>query len=259
MSARTVQERRKVDVVVLMAGEGRRLRPLTNDRPKGLLCCDDGISIFTHLVRSFVAHDWDVTIIPVIGHGWQKVCEELTSLKEIATFDYVCNPFYNTAGPLVSLWLGMMQSKSDGVVFLNGDTLIKESLVKEIVPWMYAKSTSEKPEVGLCVSQTTEFEKDDMKVSLHQDGSFGKAGKDLEIGPVGLKSAGVLCVRNAQSKDALREKLDQLIMDEKSLSKKYFWHNIVNEVKGLLGVDLLEVKSNCWYEVDTPLDLESMN
>ncbi|EEG77531.1 sugar phosphate nucleotidyltransferase [Dethiobacter alkaliphilus] len=249
---------RKVDVVVLMAGEGRRLRPLTNDRPKGLLLCEDGLSIFNHLIKSFVSWDWDATIIPVVGHGRPKVMEELDSLSDLAKFDHVCNPFYANTGPLISLWLGLIQSKNDSVVIVNGDTLIKESLVENIVKWTNAPTDVKKPTVSLCVSKASQFYKDDMKVMLDENGQFVKAGKDLNAAKCRLKSAGVISVKDANSKRALKYMVNQLIMKPDTSLKSYYWHNLFNEIKDVFKIDLLEVGLDSWYEVDTSADLKTM-
>ena len=252
------EKHRGVDVVVLMAGEGRRLLPLTKDRPKGLLCCDDGASIFTHMVQSFVVCHQDVTFIPVIGHGSAKVNEEINRLNHMAEFSCVYNPFYANSGPLVSLWLGLIQSKQSRVIIVNGDTLIKEDLVKNIVPWIQAEIKAVNPEVGLCVSSAENFEKDDMKVLLDNSGCFRKTGKDIDTGRGVMKSAGVLCIRDIKSKNIIKDKLNQLLMEGNPLEKTYYWHNLLNEAAETFQVDLISVDLNSWCEVDTLVDLKSM-
>ncbi len=252
------EKKQGIDVVVLMAGEGSRLLPLTKDRPKGLLCCDDGISIFTHMVQSFAACYGKVTIIPVIGHGSAKVIDEIKDLNHMADFSCVYNPFYANSGPLVSLWLGLIQSKQDRLVIVNGDTLIKESLVQNIVPWFHGESKLTKPRVGLCVSSAESFEKDDMKVLLNESGSFYKTGKDIHSGPGVMKSAGVLCIRDLESKNIIKDKLNKLLMEGNPLEKTYYWHNLLNESAESFQIDLISVDINSWCEVDTLIDLKSM-
>lgn len=248
----------KVDVIVLIAGEGKRLRPLTNDRPKGLLCCEDGSSIFSNVVRAFANQAWTPTIIPVIGHGRAKVHEEIARLDEINQFEYVYNPFYATAGPLVSLWLGLLQSKNDQVIVVNGDTLVTEALVQKVVPWIKGRNQSSRPSISLCVSQSQEFQPDDMKVALDADGAFVRTGKDIAPGTDVVKSAGVMSVRDCLGKRELKARLDQLVMDNKCLARKYYWHNVMDEVKDLFKVELIKVDSDSWYEIDTKIDHQSM-
>lgn len=250
--------RKNVDVIILMAGEGRRLRPLTNDRPKSLLSCDDGESIFSHTVQAVASQSWKATIIPVIGHGRDKVHEEMASLSSLASFDYVYNPFYASTGPLISFWLGLLQSKNDSVVVVNGDTLMKEQLMEKVATWVGSDNNSQSPEISLCVSKAEEFQPDDMKVLLDANGQFSKTGKDIEPAPGVLKSAGAITVRDPRSRKVLKQKIEQLLMDNDCLEKRYYWHNILDELKGVLDINLIEVGPDSWYEVDTLIDLQSM-
>jgi len=251
--------RGQVDIVVLMAGKGRRLLPLTADRPKSLLLCEDGISIFEHIVRSLTSYNWEPTIIPVIGHGYLKVYEVLEQLSPLARFAPVSNPFYSSAGPLVSLWLGLLRSDSERVVILNGDTIIRESLVTDLARWIFAEADPERAEIGACVTLTDQFEPDDMKILLDEKGCFQRAGKEIPPGVGVVKSAGVIAVKSAVGKAALQRKLAELLMEGDGLKTGFYWHNILNEIKSLFGITLIEVEPDSWYEVDTNSDLNSIN
>jgi choline kinase len=244
-----------IDVVMLMAGEGRRLLPLTVDRPKALLCCKNNISIFEHIIRAFVAQGSNVLFVPVIGHGKLKVTEEFSKLKNLTRIHCVYNPFYLRSGPLVSFWLGLTQSKNDKVIVLNGDTIIKKHLVERIHQWFSANTEKAELKIGICVTRSDNINDDDMKILLNNDQSIAKVGKDLPVGNNIVKSAGVLCLHNSLSKNALIDKLDELLMNDKALGKKYYWHNILNEVNGYFDVDLIEVDECSWIEVDTKIDL----
>jgi L-glutamine-phosphate cytidylyltransferase len=245
----------EIDVVILMAGQGRRLLPLTEDRPKALLLCEDGVSIFEHTVRSFITKDINATIIPVIGHGRQKVLDDVARLSNIANFSCATNPFYLKAGPMVSLWVGLMQSKNEKVLVINGDTIIKESLVANVKKWLHFKRDDVKPTVGICITKTNDLNKDDMKILVDDKGKFIKAGKNILPCPFVMKSAGVMCINDITGKDLLKEKLDLLLMDENSLKTSFYWHNILNEIKEIFSIDPIYLEAESWHEVDTEHDL----
>lgn len=253
------KEKLAVDIVVLMAGQGKRLLPLTEDRPKALLCDKKGVSIFEHTVQAANKFRWKTTIIPVIGHGYTKVWETVESLTEIGKFDCVYNPFSDQSGPLISFWLGLMQSKSDIVVFLNGDTLIKPALFENIDNWIRTKKAADFPEIGMCVSESTSFQKDDMKVKLDESNYFDQTGKEVPEGPDVMKSAGVICVRNKASKKALKEKVEEIFTTNSSMKKNFYWHNLLNESKGIFSIDLINVDADSWFEIDTLVDLKSID
>jgi len=249
----------ELDVIILMAGEGRRLQPLTNDRPKSLLVCDDGMSILEHIVRAFISKGINANIIPIIGHGRLKALEEIAKLSKIASFSCISNPFYLKAGPLVSLWLGLMQSKSKQVLVLNGDTIITGNLIAKVGQWLQLKRDDAKPSVGICLTRTKDLNKDDMKVLVDDDGVFLKAGKDILPGSSVLKSAGVFCIHNSCGKKLLKDKLDLLLLQDEPLKTNFYWHNILNEIKEAFFIDLIFVEADSWHEVDTEKDLILMN
>lgn len=246
------------DIIVLMAGEGKRMYPLTKDRPKGLLPCKDGLTIFNHLVKSFSKEFKDICFVPVLGHGRKKVIEEIDLLKDQANFQFISNPFYASAGPVISLWLGLVQSKSNMVVIVNGDTLLRDDCIRNITTWMQNNQEHSTLKMGLCVSKSHAYNKDDMKVQLSSDGELAYIGKGMSPGQSDYKSAGVLCINNKLSKYLLVEKLNDLVMEEKAKDKKYYWHNVIVELKDKLKIDLIEVDNDSWCEVDTNGDLNTL-
>lgn len=248
----------EVDVIILLAGEGRRLLPLTRDRPKGLLCCEDGQSIFEHTVHSLNGCPWKIRILPVIGHGRVRMVETIAELKNETRFHCIYNPLYASTGPFLSLWLGLTCSKNDQVVVINGDTLIRETLLQEVVAWMDTEPVNNTPEIGVCVSNGDDFHPDDMKILLSRKGSFQKVGKDITAGEGVVKSAGVMSVKDRFSKKALQKMLNHLILKRETFQQNFHWHNILNEIKGTFSIDFIEVFGDSWHEVDTIIDLKSL-
>ena len=248
----------KVDVIVLMAGEGKRMRPLTEDRPKALLCVPDGKSIFTHIAESFAATELNPTMIPVVGHGVDKVDEEMDKLKEHIRFQKVYNPFYKTTGPLISVWLGILTSREDRLIVTNGDTMIQQGLTEKVDQWLQQQQEN-RPSLALCVSKSPAYTKDDMKVKKTEDHNFLEVGKHITPDRNTLKSAGVFVVNGIIAKAALADKVDEILKTENGFKTSYHWHNLVNEMSKDFTVDLIEVDGSSWCEMDTLEEFQSMN
>ncbi len=241
---------KEVAVIVLMAGEGKRMRPLTKDRPKALLCVPDGKSIFTHIAESFAKTELNPIMIPVVGHGVDKVDEEMEKLQEFIRFQKVYNPFYKTTGPLISVWLGLLASKENCVIVTNGDTMLREELTEEVNRWLQQQQ-DDRPALGLCVSKSAAATKDDMKVKTTDENGFLEVGKHIVPDSKTLKSAGVFIVNGKEVQQALAEKIDGILKTEEGFKTSYHWHNLVNEMSKDFKVDLIEVDSNSWCEMDT--------
>lgn len=248
----------KVDVVVLMAGEGKRMRPFTSDRPKALILCEDGLSLLHHTINSFSLPELEPTFMPVIGHGAKKVHEEIEKLSQTTSFNCIYNPFYDTSGPIISLLFGLLQTQSENVVVVNGDTLFRPTLTEKLASWLLEQSEV-RNHAGLCVSLPKVFTDDDMKVSISEEFIFEEVGKKVIPTKSTLKSAGVLCIKGENSKRAFMNKLQSILMDSNSLKTSYHWHNILNEVKEIFQIDLINVETESWYEIDTPEELDILN
>lgn len=250
-----------VDVIILMAGVGNRLWPLTKDRPKALLCCNDGVSILEHILRALRSGvKRRLRFIPVIGHGREEVERLFASIesRELAKLWPVCNPYYASAGPLFSLWLGLLRADAySDVIVVNGDTLLKERLASAVEDWFEDLRGSERRDLGLCASFAQEFEADDMKVEIGVSRDVRRVGKDMTNGRPSAKSAGVLCIRNNARREVERSIVD-VIMNGRGLESGYSWHTLVNEVQSVVPVDFIEVPHDSWREVDIHLDLQTM-
>ncbi len=246
-----------VDVIVLMAGEGKRMRPLTEDRPKALLKVPDGKSIFTHIAESFAATALNPTMFPIVGHGVDKVDQEMEKLRSRIRFQKIYNPFYKTTGPVISLWLGILASRAERLIVINGDTLIHPELTEEVSLWL-KRQHPDQPSLGLCVSKSPSYTKDEMKVQMNGENIFREVGKHLVPDSRTCKSAGVFVVNGLEAKKALAEKLDRILKTEDGFKTSYHWHNLVNEMSQRFTVELIPVEGSSWCEMDTVEEFQEM-
>jgi len=140
--------------IILAAGVGSRLRPLTNDRPKCLLEVGS---------RTLVEHQMSALhrcgiddVIVVVGYYGDRIRQHLGDRVR-----YLVNERYESTNSLYSLWLARAELLS-GALILNSDVfavpLLFESLVRSPAP------------DAILVERGSAFEAEDMKVML--DGSF---------------------------------------------------------------------------------------
>ena len=89
--------------VLLAAGVGRRLWPLTRDAPKCLTAVN-GVPILGRLVRCLAAQGFEKLIV-VVGYLDHRVREYLATRAEGLAVEFVYNPRYATTNNIYSLWL----------------------------------------------------------------------------------------------------------------------------------------------------------
>jgi L-glutamine-phosphate cytidylyltransferase len=119
-----------VRALVLAAGMGKRLAPLTEERPKGLLELG-GRSLLARLLDGLQAAGVAETAI-VVGYRQAQIRAHLGDAHRGMPVRYLENPAY-TKGPLLSLWTGRAEFERDDVVLADGDVLFAPALLARVV------------------------------------------------------------------------------------------------------------------------------
>lgn len=116
--------------LVLAAGVGKRLAPLTDERPKGLLELG-GRSLLARLLDGLQAAGVRETAL-VVGYQQEAIRAHLGTAHRGMPLRYLENPAY-TRGPLLSLWTGRAEFERDDVVLADGDVLFAPPLLERWV------------------------------------------------------------------------------------------------------------------------------
>jgi choline kinase len=116
--------------LVLAAGVGKRLAPLTDDRPKGLIELG-GRSILARLLDGLHAAGVDETAL-VVGYRQEMIRSALGGSHRGMPLRYLENPAY-TRGPRLSLWTGRAALQRDDVVLADGDVLFAPALLDRVI------------------------------------------------------------------------------------------------------------------------------
>ena len=116
--------------LVLAAGVGKRLAPLTDDRPKGLIELG-GRSLLARLLDGFAAAGVRETHL-VVGYKHEMIRAHLGASHRGMPLRYLENPAY-TKGPRLSLWTGRAAFEWDDVVLADGDVLFAPPLLTRVI------------------------------------------------------------------------------------------------------------------------------
>ena len=172
--------------ILLSAGQGSRMLPLTAERPKCLIDFS-GRSLLAWQIE-MLARGGVKRIDVVTGFMTDMVDAELAAIADPrVTITSRFNPFYKVADNLGSCWIAREAMEGDFLI-LNGDTLVGEDIVERVQAgnhWPIAVTVDIKPS----------YDSDDMKVNRSPDGRLNHLGKTLTAAETNAESIGFLAFR----------------------------------------------------------------
>jgi len=234
-----------VKVVILAAGQGKRLLPLTEDIPKCLLDIG-GRRLLERQIDAFVACGVD-EIVVITGYGAAQVDGVLEQMRgsvpgvELKT---TFNPFFGVADNLASCWMARHDMDRD-FILVNGDNLFQSDMVEQLL------KADEAP-VSVAIAHKQQYDNDDMKVML--DGErLTEIGKTLPVDTVDAESIGMLLFRN-DGPAHYRAALEEAMIEPTGLRQWYL--SVINALAKQISVMTQPVDGIEWCEVDFPADLQ---
>jgi choline kinase len=115
--------------IILVAGQGKNLQPLTLSHPKTLYKLDGKTTVLQRLVRSIRKHDKEAEIVVVVGFMYKHIQKEL----EDDNVKFVHNPFYSVTSSMGSLWFAKDYLQRENVTIINGDIVASDKLIQDVI------------------------------------------------------------------------------------------------------------------------------
>lgn len=115
--------------IILSAGKGAKLQPLTLNHPKSLYKLDDKTTILQRIVRMIRKIDMEAEIVVVLGYMYKQIRQEL----EDDNVSFVHNPFYSVTGSMGSLWFAKDYLQRENVTIINGDIVASDKLMQDVI------------------------------------------------------------------------------------------------------------------------------
>lgn len=124
--------------IILAAGKGSSLRPLTLKYPKTSYKLDETTTVLQRMVRSIRRYDKKAEIVVVIGYLSDTIKQEL----EDDNVRFVMNPFYEVTNSISSVWFARDYLERENVAIVHGDVVFDDYLTEA-----YLTKETEKPYV----------------------------------------------------------------------------------------------------------------
>ncbi len=226
--------------ILLVAGVGSRLRPLTDDRPKALVEVVPGETILGRAVRLLVAAGVS-EILAVTGYRKDAVEAALAGCPVKATFRH--NEAYDRTQNSVSLAICEDAVAGRSFFKLDGDVLFRP----EVLSRLAIRGGS----IAVAVDQRAGLGAEEMKVLVEGD-RIRAFGKGLDPATSAGESIGIERVDASFAPRLFRALHDAGRRGDTGL----YYEDVYQELLGEgLDARLVDVTDLPWTEVDTPEDL----
>ncbi|HYH19628.1 MAG TPA: phosphocholine cytidylyltransferase family protein [Azospirillum sp.] len=231
--------------IILSAGQGKRLLPLTDQRPKCLLPFA-GRTLLEWQLRTLAAVGVGEAVV-VTGFGADGVEAmlaglDLPGMRVRALF----NPFYGVADNIGSCFVALPEMTGDFLI-VNGDTLFEPAVPKTLLVRAAAPVT-------VTIDRKERYDADDMKVCLDGGRRLRAIGKTLPPDSVDGESIGLLLFRG-DGGQRFAEAI-QAVLREPEGTRRWYLSAIDRLARTGDGVEAVSIEGLQWAEVDFPADAE---
>lgn len=233
--------------IVLSAGQGSRLLPLTAERPKCTLDVG-GRTVLEWQLHALADNGID-DIVVVTGFRPAQV-EAVIACFERARFEHarvktLFNPFYNVSDNLATCWLARAEM-SPPFLIVNGDTLFESSTLATLLAGRGPH------DITLACDHKSHYDDDDMKVVI-DSGRLLRVGKRLDPSQVNGESIGMM-VFGERGATRFRDRLEQIMRRDEGKNRWYL--SAIDELAQEGGVGACSIHGHGWCEIDDRADLD---
>lgn len=224
--------------IILSAGQGSRLLPLTADRPKCLIEVG-GKAIIDHQLDA-LADAGLSNLVVVGGYRADQLATHLAARGNDA--ELRINPFWAVSSSIGSIWAAR-DLVADDFMIVNGDTVYAPALIQQGL-------SNLRQGISLFVERVAHAEYDDMLAWIEDD-VVRAVGKTLDPSVAHYRSLGL--VVGHRDGGVYRDMLDKVIARANGISA--FHHQIVHELAQVGPVHPVVINTGHWVEVDRPEDI----
>jgi len=154
--------------IICAAGEGKRLKPITDNLPKSMVNVGQK-SILEHMLDNLSSCGIKETII-ITGYREELIKDKIGEEYRGCKIKYYTNLDYQKTDNMFSLWIAKGEI-DEGIIFLNGDIIFNKKILEKIL--------EDKLSNAIVVDNQIELVEDSMKVHI-SNGEVKTIGKKIE-------------------------------------------------------------------------------
>ncbi len=228
--------------VLLVAGTGSRLRPLTDNLPKAL------VSLGSETILQRLVHQLEACGVEhfVLATGYCEAMLRETLSASKASIDYCWNGDYAATQNSISLSRCAGVVTNEPFIKLDGDLVLDPRIIEQVI--------NDSNPMSVAVDTSRDLDLEAMKVQMDTDGSVIDFGKSMPLNRAHAESVGIekLDVRSSREVFSRIEELER-----SGIVNRYYedvYADLIRESK--LEARAIDIAGLVWTEVDTFEDLK---
>lgn len=229
--------------ILISAGKGERLYPLTKNTPKSLLEVGKGLTILETQLHSLSENNIKDIVI-ITGFKAEQIEAKVRDYQKDLNITTVFNPFFDISNNLLSVWMAR-HHMTDDFISINGDDVFSAEVIENLL-----KCDND---ISMVIDEKQEYDDDDMKV-VHKDGEILEVSKKIDQDKANGESVGIIKFSKKGPK-IYTDMLDEMVRDPQN--RNVFYLKAIQEIinKGY-KINYSMCKESDWAEIDFHPDLK---
>jgi choline kinase len=231
-----------IEVIILAAGVGSRLRPITLDVPKCMVPVN-GIPLIGRLINQLEQHSSVSKINIVLGYKSEVVTEYFKGRN----INFIFNKDYESTNNMYSFYLAIKSlSNLKDIIIINADCIYDDSIILSVF-------TSDS---SCIMSDENFFNEESMKVEIKDNYVIG-ISKAYQKSENTFTSVDFYRLKEEAVANMIENVTQKIESGDLNSWTEVALNNIVNENKKLIKPRF--IGTSRWYEIDNHADLEIAN